>query len=129
MASNLFRTVKRICDREGWTYERRAGAVLECYDIRTSDSAEAAKMRRTFGRCHVTAIPWSVPGEYGFHIVNGPDWERRQKINAARSALCDVFFLRLRENGGDQAAAKEAERLEAERMGIYGRLAFDEIYA
>lgn len=130
MASSLFRAMDRIAERNNWDFQRREGCRLECYTLRPVDYAEAEKMRRVLRRFPSLAVDcWSIPGDYKIFVFGAAEYDQFKRINAAKTILTNVFAVQLHQNGGDQAAAKEAQQLEAERLGTFGRLAFAEIYA
>jgi len=122
--------VNQIATRHRWNIEKQARAAVPCYIIAAPTYEDTGKIVAVLNRCkglyHETLTPihyesWAVKVYDAGQIAAYRERER-QKV-----ALVDAFYMALKANGGDQNAAKAAQREKAVQWNAVE--VFNEIYA
>ncbi len=124
------RKINQIAARHGWSIEKQPRAAVECYIIDAATYEDAGKIAAALNRCkglhHETLTPihyesWAVKVYDAGQIAAYRERERQ------KAALVDAFYMALKANGGDQNAAKAAQREKAVQWNAVE--VFNEIYA
>lgn len=124
------RKINQIAARHGWNIEKQARAAVPCYIIAAPTYEDAGKIVAVLNRCKGLHLETLSPLHYESWAVKICDagqldaWRERER---QKSALVDVFYNALRTNGGDQNAAKAAQREKAVQWNAVE--VFNEIYA
>jgi hypothetical protein len=122
--------VNQIAARHGWNIEKQARAAVPCYIIAAPTYEDTGKIVAVLNRCkglyHETLTPihyesWAVKVYDAGQIAAYRERERQ------KAALVDAFYMALKANGGDQNAAKAAQREKAVQWNAVE--VFNEIYA
>ena len=122
--------INQIATRHRWNIEKQARAAVPCYIIAAPTYQTAGKispvLNRYEGLHHETLTPihyesWAVK-VYDAGQLDA--WRERER---QKSALVDAFYMALKANGGDQNAAKAAQREKAVQWNAVE--VFNEIYA
>jgi hypothetical protein len=122
--------VNQIATRHRWNIEKQARAAVPCYIIAAPTYEDAGKIVAVLNRCkglhHETLTPihyesWAVKVYDAGQIAAYRERERQ------KAALVDAFYMALKANGGDQNAAKAAQREKAVQWNAVE--VFNEIYA
>jgi hypothetical protein len=122
--------VNQIAARHGWNIEKQARAAVPCYIIAAPTYEDTGKIAAALNRCKGLHLETLSPLHYESWAVKICDagqldaWRERER---QKSALVDVFYNALRTNGGDQNAAKAAQREKAVQWNAVE--VFNEIYA
>lgn len=110
--------INQIATRHRWNIEKQARAAVPCYIIAAPTYEDAGKIVAVLNRCkglhHETLTPihyesWAVKVYDAGQIAAYRERERQ------KAALVDAFYMALKANGGDQNAAKAAQREKAAR--------------
>lgn len=122
--------INQIATRHRWNIEKQARAAVPCYIIAAPTYEDAGKIVSVLNRCkglhHETLTPihyesWAVKVYDAGQIAAYLERERQ------KAALVDAFYMALKANGGDQNAAKAAQREKAVQWNAVE--VFNEIYA
>ena len=122
--------VNQIAARHRWNIEKQARAAVPCYIIAAPTYEDTGKIVAVLNRCkglyHETLTPihyesWAVKVYDAGQIAAYRERERQ------KAALVDAFYMALKANGGDQNAAKAAQREKAVQWNAVE--VFNEIYA
>ena len=122
--------VNQIAARHRWNIEKQARAAVPCYIIAAPTYEDTGKIVAVLNRCkglyHETLTPihyesWAVKVYDAGQIAAYRERERQ------KAALVDAFYMALKANGGDQNAAKAAQREQAVQWNAVE--VFNEIYA
>nr|UWF85177.1 MAG: hypothetical protein [Bacteriophage sp.] len=122
--------VNQIATRHRWNIEKQARAAVPCYIIAAPTYEDTGKIVAVLNRCkglyHETLTPihyesWAVKVYDAGQIAAYRERERQ------KAALVDAFYMALKANGGDQNAAKAAQREKAVQWNAVE--VFNEIYA
>lgn len=122
--------INQIATRHRWNIEKQARAAVPCYIIAAPTYEDAGKIVAVLNRCkglhHETLTPihyesWAVKVYDAGQIAAYRERERQ------KAALVDAFYMALKANGGDQNAAKAAQREKAVQWNAVE--VFNEIYA
>lgn len=112
--------INQIATRHRWNIEKQARAAVPCYIIAAPTYEDAGKIVAVLNRCkglhHETLTPihyesWAVKVYDAGQIAAYRERERQ------KAALVDAFYMALKANGGDQNAAKAAQREKAAAEG------------
>lgn len=120
--------INQIAARHGWSIEKQHRAAVDCYIIDAATYEDAGKITAALNRCKGLHLETLSPLHYESWAVKVCDagqldaWRERQK-----AALVDAFYMALKANGGDQNAAKAAQREKAVQWNAVE--VFNEIYA
>nr|UWG18956.1 MAG: hypothetical protein [Bacteriophage sp.] len=122
--------VNQIAARHRWNIEKQARAAVPCYIIAAPTYEDAGKIVAVLNRCKGLHHETLTPIHYESWAVKVYDagqldaWRERER---QKSALVDAFYMALKANGGDQNAAKAAQRKKAVQWNTVE--VFNEIYA
>ena len=123
------RKINQIAARHGWSIEKQPRAAVPCYIIAAPTYEDTGKIVAVLNRCkglhHETLTPihyesWAVKVYDAGQIAAYRERERQ------KAALVDAFYMALKANGGDQNAAKAAQREKAVQWNAVE--VFNEIY-
>lgn len=126
----LDRKINQLAARHGWSIEKQARAAVDCYIIDAATYEDAGKITAALNRCKGLHLETLSPLRYESWAVKVCDagqldaWRERER---QKSALVDAFYIALKANGGDQNAAKAAQREKAVQWNAVE--VFNEIYA
>lgn len=126
----LDRKLNQIAARHGWSIEKQPRAAVPCYIVTAPTYEDAGKITATLNRCKGLHLETLSPLNYESWAVKVCDagqldaWRERER---QKSALVDAFYMALKANGGDQNAAKAAQREKAVQWNTVE--VFNEIYA
>lgn len=124
------RKINQIAARHGWSIEKQPRAAVPCYIIAAPTYEDTGKIVAVLNHCkglhHETLTPihyesWAVKVYDAGQIAAYRERERQ------KAALVDAFYMALKANGGDQNAAKAAQREKAVQWNAVE--VFNEIYA
>ena len=119
--------INQIATRHRWNIEKQARAAVPCYIIAAPTYEDAGKIVAVLNRCKGLHHETLTPIHYESWAVKVYDagqldaWRERER---QKSALVDAFYMALKANGGDQNAAKAAQRekaVQCERPGKAGK--------
>nr|UVY32044.1 MAG: hypothetical protein [Bacteriophage sp.] len=122
--------VNQIATRHRWNIEKQARAAVPCYIIAAPTYEDTGKIVAVLNRCkglhHETLTPihyesWAVK------VYDAGQLDAYRERERQKSALVDAFYMALKANGGDQNAAKAAQREKAVQWNAVE--VFNEIYA
>ena len=122
--------INQIATRHRWNIEKQARAAVPCYIIAAPTYEDAGKIVSVLNRCkglhHETLTPihyesWAVK------VYDAGQLDAYRERERQKSALVDAFYMALKANGGDQNAAKAAQREKAVQWNAVE--VFNEIYA
>lgn len=126
----LDRKINQLAARHGWSIEKQARAAVDCYIIDAATYEDSGKITAALNRCKGLHLETLSPLHYESWAVKVCDagqldaWRERERQKAA---LVDAFYMALKANGGDQNAAKAAQREKAVQWNAVE--VFNEIYA
>lgn len=126
----LDRKINQLAARHGWSIEKQHRAAVDCYIIDAATYEDAGKITAALNRCKGLHHETLTPIHYESWAVKVYDagqldaWRERER---QKSALVDAFYMALKANGGDQNAAKAAQREKAVQWNAVE--VFNEIYA
>lgn len=126
----LDRKINQIAARHGWSIEKQHRAAVDCYIIDAATYEDAGKITAALNRCKGLHLETLSPLHYESWAVKVYDagqiaaYRERERQKAA---LVDAFYMALKANGGDQNAAKAAQREKAVQWNAVE--VFNEIYA
>lgn len=122
--------INQIATRHRWNIEKQHRAAVDCYIIDAATYEDAGKITAALNRCKGLHLETLSPLHYESWAVKVCDagqldaWRERERQKAA---LVDAFYMALKANGGDQNAAKAAQREKAVQWNAVE--VFNEIYA
>jgi hypothetical protein len=126
----LDRKINQLAARHGWSIEKQHRAAVDCYIIDAATYEDAGKITAALNRCKGLHLETLSPLHYESWAVKVCDagqiaaYRERERQKAA---LVDAFYMALKANGGDQNAAKAAQREKAVQWNAVE--VFNEIYA
>lgn len=126
----LDRKINQLAARHGWSIEKQHRAAVDCYIIDAATYEDAGKITAALNRCKGLHLETLSPLHYESWAVKVYDagqiaaYRERERQKAA---LVDAFYMALKANGGDQNAAKAAQREKAVQWNAVE--VFNEIYA
>lgn len=122
--------INQIATRHRWNIEKQARAAVPCYIIAAPTYEDAGKITAALNRCKGLHLETLSPLHYeswAVKVCDAGQWDAWRERERQKSALVDVFYNALRTNGGDQNAAKAAQREKAVQWNAVE--VFNEIYA
>lgn len=124
------RKINQIAARHGWRIEKQPRAAVECYIIDAATYEDAGKIAAALNRCKGLHLETLSPLHYeswAVKVCDAGQWDAWRERERQKAALVDAFYMALKANGGDQNAAKAAQREKAVQWNAVE--VFNEIYA
>lgn len=124
------RKINQIAARHGWSIEKQHRAAVDCYIIDAATYEDAGKITAALNRCKGLHLETLSPLHYeswAVKICDAGQIAAYRERERQKAALVDAFYMALKANGGDQNAAKAAQREKAVQWNAVE--VFNEIYA
>lgn len=122
--------VTQLANRHGWPIRKLERASIPCYIVTAESYEDFCKITAALNRCktlHYQIIYSSSGFRHIVEVFDAVQWNAWQTFERQKAALVDAFYMALKANGGDQNAAKAAQREKAVQIGALE--AFNAIYA